>query len=145
MHGIRVWRYLQCANICRFKRAQCHSAPFLQLWNLITDSCLTLWILMVSCHSHSCLQFLISVVSSTHFWVRCQAACLEAREALEDARQREKAGSVQNGWLWHIRVCRSSWMPRMGGGWCKIWIFNGHRKGGCCPCFQAAKRNEDSS
>ena len=94
MHGIRVWRYLQCANICRFKRAQCHSAPFLQLWNLITDSCLTLWILIVSCHS--CLQFLISVVSSTHFWVRCQAACLEASEALEDARQREKASSVQN-------------------------------------------------
>lgn len=63
------------------------------------------------------------MVSSTHFWVRCQAACLEAREALEDARQREKAGSVQN-LVDAVTVTPSCLQVLMdaedGGGWGKI-------------------------
>ena len=91
----------------------------MQLWNLIVV--LTLSILIERLDLvHS--QFLMIVVSSTHSSVRCQAACLEAREALEDARQREKAGSVQNLVpLCHIHMYVQVLMGAEDGrGWCKI-------------------------
>lgn len=131
MHGIRVWRYLQCTNICRFKRAQFHSARVFA--TLESESCLTLWILIErSCHS--CSQFLIMVVSGCLFGSKGSAwGCPTEGEGRFCA---ESCGWL---WLWFV-LCRSSWMPRMGGGWGKIWIFSGHRKGGCCPCFKQSKK-----